>query len=99
MFLTFVLLLGCEPAIKSGKIVDKPHRAAYSESVPVHMSDIEIGDTKIPIYTNQTVYHPEYFAITIENEDKNGRVVRRTVTVSEEVYKKNKLDDWIEFFD
>jgi len=99
IFLLFLFLIGCTPAIKSGRIVDKLHREAYSKQVPVHVSDIEVGDTKIPVYVQQTVYFPEYFAVVIENENEKGKVVRRKVEVSQEIYNSHKLKDCIDFPD
>lgn len=94
-----LFLIGCTPAIKSGRIVDKLHREAYSREVPVHLYDIEIGDTSIPVYTQETVYYPEYFAVVIENENEKGKVVKRTVEVSQEIFNNYKLKDWIDFSD
>ena len=94
-----ILILGCEPSIKSGRVVDKQYHAAYSETVPVHVSDIEVGGTKIPIYSNRTYYHPERFVVVIENENKDGKVVRRSVEVSKVIYEQYKLQDWAEFND
>ncbi len=99
LILLLLLILGCEPSIKSGRIVDKIYKAAYSETVPVHVSDIEIGDIKMPVYSNRTNYYPERFYVVIENENKEGKLVRRTVEVSKVRYEGHQLKDWIEIFD
>lgn len=97
LILLLLLILGCEPSIKSGRVVDKIYKAAYSETVPVHVSDIEIGDVKMPIYANRTYYYPEKFHVVIENENKDGKLVRRTVEVSKVMYEQYQLKDWAEF--
>jgi hypothetical protein len=55
-FLLFLLLLGCGPSVDSGVVVDKRHRAAWVQMVPIIVN-------KIPVMT--PIHHPEKWTVTI----------------------------------
>ena len=99
ILLLVILAVGCEPQIKSGRIVNKIFTPAYSEDIPVHVYDVEVGDISIPVFMNQTVHHPDYYALIIENENKKGKVVTREVPVTKIIHDEYNLKQWIEFKD
>lgn len=98
LFLAIVVFtVGCEfiPPITSGEIIDRGYVPAWSEEVSIVVSEIQVGDISLPIYGTETVYHEEYWFFVIENENKKGEVVNRQITVSEDWYNRQKIDDWI----
>ena len=52
---------------------------------------MKVGDISVPVFTNQTVYHPDYYSLIIENENKKGKVVTREVPVTKIIYDEYNL--------
>lgn len=100
LFLLFLLLIiGCRPDLKAGKLVNKQFRPAYQVTVPVQTGSIKVGDIDIPIYgSSQQIDYPARWELLIENE-QNGKMRQQWFDVSENMYNKYKEEDWVELND
>ena len=55
--LLLLLLIGCQPVIKSGSVIKKEYFESYTTEEVVQISSLTVNDIDFPIYGTETVFH------------------------------------------
>lgn len=87
-----ILLIGCEPKITSGEVIDKEFVPEHWETHYVTQVRF-IGKTAYTTVVPMLYHYPDKWTITIVGYDSNGERVTETFRVSENVYDTVSIGD------